>query len=48
MVETIVRLLFNFARNGPKNKAKAKMLLADFSKIRRGELSVDALVSYSL
>jgi hypothetical protein len=44
----VVGILLGLARDGPKNKPKAKMLLTDYCKICKGEMTVDALVSYSL
>jgi hypothetical protein len=44
----VVSILTGLARNGPKSKPKAKMLLTDFAKIAKGEMTADALVSYSL
>lgn len=44
----VVTILTGLARNGPKSKPKAKMLLTDFAKIAKGEMTVDALVSYSM
>jgi len=44
----VVSILTNLARSGPKAKPKAKMLLTDFAKIAKGEMTSDALVSYSL
>ncbi|KAL7564517.1 hypothetical protein ACA910_017676 [Epithemia clementina (nom. ined.)] len=45
----VIHFLILLAAEGPtKNKAKAKLLLADFSNILRGEASEDVLVSYSL
>lgn len=44
----VVSVLTELARNGPKSKPKAKMLLTDFAKISKGEMTPDALISYSL
>lgn len=44
----VVGILLSMARDGPKNKPKAKMLLTDYCKICKGEMTTDALVSYSL
>ncbi|CAB9496413.1 expressed unknown protein [Seminavis robusta] len=44
----VVSILTSLARNGSKSKSKAKMLLTDFAKIAKGEMTTDALVSYSL
>jgi hypothetical protein len=44
----IIPILVALARNGSKSRPKAKMLLMDYAKIRKGELSVDSLVGYSL
>jgi len=43
----IVPILLAFGRNGSKSRAKAKMLLTDYAKIRSGELTIESLVSYS-
>ena len=44
----IIPILLALARNGSKSRPKAKMLLTDYAKIRKGEMTVDALISYSL
>mmetsp|Transcript_24195 Transcript_24195/g.67089 ORF Transcript_24195/g.67089 Transcript_24195/m.67089 type:complete len:1004 (-) Transcript_24195:2408-5419(-) len=44
----VVHLLLALCNGGSKNKAKAKLLLSDYSSICKGEASVDALLSYSL
>ena len=44
----IIPILLTFARNGSKSRPKAKMLLTDYAKIRKGEMNIDSLVSYSL
>ena len=44
----VVQLLVNLAKNGTKSKAKAKLLLSDFSNICKGEASPDILLSYAL
>jgi hypothetical protein len=44
----VVTILLGLAREGPKNKPKAKMLLTDYCKICKGEMTTDALVSYGL
>jgi hypothetical protein len=44
----VVDLLLGFAREGQQNKPKAKMLLTDFCMIRKGEVPVETLISYSL
>lgn len=50
--QQIVVILFALlaGRNGNKssNKLKAKMLLADFARLCKGDMGVDALLSYSL
>ena len=44
----IIPILLALARNGSKSRPKAKMLLTDYAKIRKGEMTVDSLLSYSL
>jgi hypothetical protein len=44
----VIAILLNLARQGPKSKQKAKMLLTDFAKISKGEMAPNALVSYAL
>lgn len=44
----VITILLALAQDGTKSRQKAKMLLTDFAKIRKGEMTVDALVSYSL
>lgn len=44
----IIPLLLALARNGSKSRPKAKMLLTDYANIRKGDMTVDSLVSYSL
>ena len=44
----VVQLLVNLAKNGTKSKAKAKLLLSDFSNVCKGEASPDILLSYAL
>jgi hypothetical protein len=44
----IVQILFELSREGQKSKPKAKMLLTDFAKICKGEMTTDALLTYSL
>jgi hypothetical protein len=46
--ERITKLLLDLARDGPKSKPKAKMLLTDFAKICKGEMGVDSLLAYTL
>jgi len=46
--QQVVGILLRMARNGPKNKAKAKRLLTDYCKIYKGEMTPDVLVAYSL
>ena len=44
----IISILLNLARQGPKSRTRAKMLLTDFAKIKKGEMTADSLVSYTL
>jgi hypothetical protein len=44
----IISILLKLAHQGSKSRPKAKMLLTDFAKIKKGEMGVDALVSYVL
>ena len=44
----IIPILLALARNGSKSRPKAKMLLTDYAKIRKGEMTVESLISYSL
>jgi hypothetical protein len=44
----IIPILLALAHNGSKSRPKAKMLLTDYAKIRKGEMNVDSLLSYSL
>ena len=46
--QQIMVILFALARNGSKSKPKAKMLLADFARLCKGDMGMDALLSYSL
>jgi hypothetical protein len=46
--QQIMIILFALARKGCKSKPKAKMLLTDFARLCKGEMAVDALLSYSL
>ncbi|KAI2493942.1 hypothetical protein MHU86_20584 [Fragilaria crotonensis] len=46
--QQIVVILFALARNGNKSKPKAKMLLADFARLCKGDMGLDALLAYSL
>jgi len=46
--QQIVQILFELSREGPKSRPKAKMLLTDFAKICKGEMTKDALLTYSL
>lgn len=46
--QQIMIILFALARKGSKSKPKAKMLLTDFARLCKGEMAVDALLSYSL
>lgn len=43
----VVNILLSLAGDA-KSKPKAKMLLTDFAKISKGEMTMDALLSYSL
>jgi hypothetical protein len=45
--QQIVSLLMGLARDGTKSKPKAKMLLTDFAKICKGEMTAEALLSYT-
>lgn len=45
--QQIVSLLMGLARDGIKSKPKAKMLLTDFAKICKGEMTAEALLSYT-
>jgi hypothetical protein len=44
----VISILLNLARQGPKSRQKAKMLLTDFAKISKGEMAPNALVSYAI
>jgi len=44
----VTHFLFGLAKEGPKSKPRAKMLLGDFGKICKGEATADVLVAYSL
>jgi hypothetical protein len=46
--QQIMAILFELSRNGLKSKPKAKMLLTDFAKICKGEMTTDALLTYGL
>lgn len=46
--QQIVQILFALSREGQKSRPKAKMLLTDIAKIAKGELTKDALLTYSL
>lgn len=46
--QRIVQILLELVAVGTKNRPKAKMLLTDYCKICKGEMSVDCLVSYQL
>lgn len=46
--QQVVEILFRLAREGPKSRGKAKMLLTDFAKISKGEMATDVLLSYAL
>jgi hypothetical protein len=48
MCQQIVQILFALSREGPKARPKAKMLMTDFAKICKGEMTKDALLTYSL
>lgn len=47
MYQQVVGIFLTLTRDGPKKKPKAKMLLTDFCKIHKGEMGMDALVSYT-
>ena len=44
----IIHILLNLAKQGSKGRPKAKMLLTDFAKITKGEMTPDALVTYTI
>lgn len=44
----VISILLSLSRQGPKSGPRAKMLLTDFAKIKKGEVKVDALVAYTL
>jgi hypothetical protein len=44
----VISILLNLARQGPKSRTNAKMLLSDFAKITKGEMAPNALASYAL
>lgn len=46
--QQIMAILFELSRQGQKSKPKAKMLLTDFGKICKGEMTTDALLTYAL
>ncbi|KAG7350622.1 hypothetical protein IV203_009982 [Nitzschia inconspicua] len=48
MCNQIISILLTLSRQGPKSVPRAKMLLTDFAKIRRGEVKLDALISFTL
>ena len=48
MCQQIMSILFGLSREGQKSRPKAKMLLTDFAKICKGEMTTDALLTYSL
>jgi hypothetical protein len=48
MCNQVISILFSLARKGTKGRPKAKMLLTDFAKIFKGEMALDALVSYAI
>ncbi|KAL3913758.1 MAG: hypothetical protein SGILL_006366 [Bacillariaceae sp.] len=43
-----ILILLGLARQGPKSRPKAKMLLTDFAKIRKGEMTSESLTAYTL
>ena len=43
--QQIVQILFALSREGPKARPKAKMLMTDFAKICKGEMTKDALLT---
>jgi hypothetical protein len=48
MCNQVIAILLTLSRQGTKSGSRAKMLLTDFAKIKRGEMKSDALVSYTL
>jgi hypothetical protein len=46
--QQIMAILFQLSLNGLKSKPKAKMLLTDYAKICKGEMTTDALLTYGL
>jgi hypothetical protein len=46
--QQFMAILFELSLNGLKSRPKAKMLLTDYAKICKGEMSVDALLTYDL
>jgi hypothetical protein len=44
----IMRIFFALARKGTPSKPKLKMLLTDFARLCKGELAMDALITYTL
>jgi len=48
MSDQIIPILLTLAQDGSKSRPKAKMLLTDYAKIRKGEMSIESLISYSL
>jgi hypothetical protein len=46
--DQVVVLLLQLTREGPRNKSKVKMLLTDFCKIYKGEMTTDALAVYGV
>ena len=44
----IISILFSLALKGTKGRAKAKMLLSDFAKLSKGEMTPDVLLSYAI
>jgi hypothetical protein len=44
----VISILFGLARTGTKGRSKGKMLLTDFAKLSKGEMTPDALVSYAI
>lgn len=45
---SVIRILCGLAKEGTKSKPRTKMLLMDFGKICKGEMTPDALLAYSL
>jgi hypothetical protein len=48
MCKQVISILLTLSHQGPQSGSRAKMLLTDFAKIKKGEMKSDALVSYTL